>query len=93
MNILLQYGLSEECDYRLFGIIGAFNNIRSSTIVAETDVEALVIDASIIKQDNSIYVLVHELLKECIDIIVNNENKIKELKEENKKLKKQLNSR
>jgi|GEM_PF-5535957 len=84
------YGLSEECNHRLFGIIGSFNNIRTSTITALTDVEALVIDANIIRQDNSTYVLVNELLKECVDIIVNNENKIKELKEEIKELKNKL---
>ncbi|HOJ63769.1 MAG TPA: cyclic nucleotide-binding domain-containing protein [Spirochaetota bacterium] len=87
-NIL--YGDGSECSHRFFGFLGSLQNKRTSTIVAETDVEILKIDFSIIQNDESLYTIVNDVLKEFIEIVLQYENRIDSLLEENKKLKEKL---
>lgn len=84
-NIL--YGDTPDCHYRFFGFLGSIKNQRTSTIVADTDVEALIIDFSVIQNDESIYTIVNDVLKEIVEIVSQYENRIRLLEEENKKLK------
>lgn len=65
--------------FQFFGIISFLNDgVRTSTIVAETDVEVLEIDPSIFAEDESMHTLLHQLFKECTSIILKDENIIQE---------------
>lgn len=88
-NIL--YGDGDTCQYRFFGFLGALQNKRTSTIIAETEVEVLIIDFSVIQNNESIYTIVNEMLKEFIEIVYQYENRIHLLEEENKRLKEKIN--
>lgn len=84
------YGNSKECHNQFFGLIGSINKERTSTIIARTDVEVLLIDFSVISENESIHTIVFQLMKESVEIIIGLENKNSDLMLENDILRKKI---
>lgn len=90
----IRYGSDNDSDYRFFGVIGSISDsYRTSNIVAETDVEVMVIDYSILMNDESIHTVVHELMAECVDIIIDLQNRLDDSIKENEILKEKIKNR
>ncbi len=81
----ITYG--ENCKLHYFGFLGSLSEERTSTIVAKTPVEALIIDIGIIDSSDYLYAIILEILRETFEIIKDKDLKINFLTEEIDKLK------
>ena len=72
----------DNCEFRYFGFLGSLSNERTSTVIADSDGEALLIDFSIIDKNEYLDTAIHEVLRESVIIIRNKVEKIVELQKE-----------